>query len=63
MNKRTKKYLEQENKWLWYHHLEVDDNTVVAIIRQYDKNGDLISMTDIGLPPKKDRPKHPSETD
>ena len=57
--KRTKKYLEQENKWLWYYHTEVRDNTDFVEIRQYNKKGELISNSGCSLPHKKHRPKHP----
>ncbi len=63
MVKGTKKYLGQENKWLWYHYQQVQDDTVHTEFKQYDKWGVLVAVSSSVIPPKKDRPKHPSEVD
>jgi hypothetical protein len=58
----TKKYLEEENKWLWYYHTEIQDNTEFVEVKQYNKKGIVIASSNSLLPPKKYRPKHPKET-
>ena len=59
--KRTKKYLKQENKWLWYYCHEADDETELMEIREYNKRGGVIRCSTVTFPFKKHRPKHPSE--
>ena len=58
---QTKKYLEQENKWLWYYCQQVCPETIYTEFKQYNKKGELIAMSVSGLPRKKHRPKHPGE--
>ena len=60
MNK-IKKYLEAENKWLWYNHLDIQDDAELIEINQYDKKGELIVCSSMLVPPKKYRAKHPDE--
>ena len=36
--KKTKKYLEEENKWLWYYHIDADEDAELIEIKQYDKS-------------------------
>lgn len=59
--KKTKKYLELENKWLWYHHFDVDKRTRYIEIKQYDRRGEVVAMSSGALPPKKYWVKHPKE--
>ncbi len=59
--KRTKKYLEAENKWLWYNCIEADEETELMEITEYNKKGEVIRCRTAVFPPKKHRPKHPSE--
>ncbi|HDY86500.1 MAG TPA: hypothetical protein ENH82_00110 [bacterium] len=61
MNKRTKKYLELENKWLWYHHPGITEDAELVVTKQYNKEGELVGMSTTTLPSKKHRPKHPNE--
>ena len=56
-----KKYLEEENKWLWYYHIDADEDADFIEIKQYDKKGELIARSSAIYPAKKYRPKHPSE--
>ena len=60
MVKRTKKYLEQENKWLWYRCYGPDDGTEPMEIIEYNEKGEAIRYSTVVLPSKKHRPKHPS---
>ena len=61
--KRTKKYLEQENKWLWYYYQEALEKTESMEIVQYNKKGNVIGHTTAFFPKKKHRPKHPSTSE
>lgn len=58
---KTKKYLEAENKWLWYNYLNTNDKADGIEVKQYNKKGEIIQITLIILPPKKYRVKHPDE--
>jgi hypothetical protein len=58
---KTKKYLEEENKWLWYNYLDTNKDTCHIEVRQYNKKGELIQMSSISVPPKEYRVKHPKE--
>ena len=59
--KHTKKYLELENKWLWYNHTDIDGRAKSIIVEQYDRKGAIIAKSVSALPPKKHWPKHPKE--
>ncbi len=59
MDKQTKKYLKEENRWLWYHYHSIQPDTKFMEVRQYDKKGELIAMSSGVLPLNKYRPKHP----
>ena len=54
-------YLEAENKWLWYNHLNTDPYAEFIEVTQYNKLGEAIQKNAIHLPPKKYRVKHPNE--
>ncbi len=55
------KYFKAENKWLWYNHIDMNDNARFVEVQQYNRKGVLIEETSIILPPKKYRVKHSEE--
>lgn len=62
--KITKAELEEENKWLWYNQIDVEDDAVFVEINQYNKKGEIIACSSEMMPPKEYRvpvPKHLSK--
>ena len=60
---KTKKELEEENKFLWYYFQDVEEETEFMEVKQYDKKGELIAMSSSVFPHKKYRPKFKGLTD
>ena len=58
---RTIEMLEAENKWLWYNHLDTNEDAYHIEVFQYNRKGELIQQSSSSLPPKKYRVKHPNE--
>lgn len=58
--KKGIKYLEAENKWLWYNHLYTHNEADRIEIYQYTKKGVLVSRSSVSLPPKEYRIKRPT---
>lgn len=56
---KTKKFLEQENEWLWFHHFELEPNTAGYEFKQYNRNGKLISFVSGYIPKGCKRPEYP----
>jgi len=55
------KYLKAENKWLWYYHNYIQDDTCFMETIEYNKRGEIIATTESYYPAKRHRPKHPKE--
>jgi hypothetical protein len=53
------KELKKENEWLWYSHIDIEDDTHYMTTMQYDKKGNVIAVSTSMLPPKKHRVKPP----
>jgi len=58
-SKEKIEFLEAENKWLWYNHLNVNDKAHHIEVKQYNRKGELIQMSSISLPSKKYRIEYP----
>ena len=59
MSKMTKKQLEAENRWLWYYHAQIHEETDIMFMEQYDTKGNLIARCSTQFPKSKDRPVLP----
>ncbi len=58
MSKMTKKQLEAENRWLWFYHFQVHEETDIMFVEQFDTKGNLISRSSTQFPIAKFRPMY-----
>ena len=56
---KTKAELEAENRWLWFYHFNIHEETDIAFFEQYDTKGNLIARCSTRFPKSKDRPVLP----
>ena len=57
--KKTKKQIEAENEWLWYNHVNIEDDAQTVITKQFNKKGEVIAISNSYLPPKAHRVQPP----